>query len=251
MNRWKDALQQQPDAVEVRPPVETAEKQQTARVPACGLRLEVGGIDAVLDHVNAANAEVLAEAPGVHVADGDGALDLAQHAPLEVLELPPLPPDVPAPQRIRLCLVIALPDDRLDVVRDHHARSIGDAAQRLGVGRPFAVPHVHRDARGHGPPAPGAAPGWCAWPPSTAAATRDWPPDADRSEARTLTERPLDDDGGDVVLGEERGRLSRLVGIGVAVTYICQAMSPRQAQRQIERANALARGRRIGQFLIH
>ena len=50
----------------------------------------------------------------------------------------------------------------------------------------------------------------------------------------------LDDDRFDAVAGEVLAGGRGLVGVGVAVTEVCQPMPLGQAQRQIERADALA-----------
>src|SRR5438132_475840 len=71
---------------------------------------------------------------------------------LEPLPLPPLPADVPALQRVSLRRAVPPPDERLDVVGHHQPAQapLGgpQVAERRGVGRPLAVPEVHRVTNG-------------------------------------------------------------------------------------------------------
>src|SRR5262249_2733840 len=127
---------------QVRPPVEAAEEQDAARVARPVAGTEIRRIDSVVYYVHCSAAEVPPDAGRVGVADGHRPRRRTERPALEALELMPLPLDVPASQRVRLVVVVALPDLRLDVVGDDQAPA-GEAAQRLGVGRPLALPQVH------------------------------------------------------------------------------------------------------------
>ena len=116
-------VEQQSDRVEVRPPIESAEKQDPGRIAHALHRFKETAVDAVIDDIDVGLPELFTDEPGVLLADGDDTIGLAKRLLLEAAKLFPLRFEERFFQDIRFVLAVALPDQRIDVMGDDDARS--------------------------------------------------------------------------------------------------------------------------------
>ncbi len=250
-DRREDPAQELIDGVQVRPPVEAAHEQDPAGFSSRGIGLEVSGVDAILDEVDTPRAELIADRRSILPADRDDPVHLAECMPLEPLELSPLEADVPSPQEVRLVLVIAPPDLRLDAEGDRQATDIAQGTQGLDIGGPFRLPEVDLMTSGDVPDRPAERR-------ARMSRHREGP---DREEigrepgmeARPGLGRygPIDDDRLDPQVVENSLGLDGFQRIGVAVADVGDPVSACQPGEELERPNPLARVGRIGQFLVN
>jgi hypothetical protein len=123
-------------------------------------------------------------------------------------------------------------------------------AQHLGIGRPFAVPDIHRVvlgqfANGRGQRGTGmGGNGVRQWRKQIAGEARV------EGRSRLGRHRALDYHRFDAEFAKRRFRLGGLVTIGVAVAEHCDAMPFGQPRQQVERADAFARRERKREFFI-
>src|SRR5262249_18511220 len=127
----------------IRAPVEAPQEEDAARVARTGSWPKVSRIDAVVHDTDPTGAELVAEHHGVQGTYGDNLIDLGEGAAFKSLELAPLLADVPAPQAAALVFVVALPDQRLDIVSHHKPPGAASRGKRLCEWCPLAVPQVH------------------------------------------------------------------------------------------------------------
>ncbi len=144
----KDLVKQQVDGVLVRPPVERAQEQDSEGVAPAAYALEIGALDAVVHDIDVGLPEMVADQDSVLRTDRNDAVGLLKRPALEALELPPLLLEKETPSKARGRFVIALPNERIDIVRHEQPCPRHTGGHGRQIGGPFDLPQIHREGGG-------------------------------------------------------------------------------------------------------
>ncbi len=214
-------------------------------------RSKIGAIDSIVHDLNALGAEALARQGGVGLADRNDAIGLGEHAPLEALELAPLTADVPALQWMSFGFMVALPDQRIDVVGHQYSAGALRPAEHIQERRPLELPEIstpvclvflnrlaHQGAivRSHRIRQRRHEIGGQA---------------CVKGHALLARQRLIDDVRRNAVVAQEGFGSLHLFAAAVAAGNISNATAAREAQHQIQRPQTLAARRRIRYVTVH
>src|SRR5205085_9539424 len=140
----EDTIQKEIDAVDVRAPIETSEKEDLLRYWFTLSRdfIEATNVNTVIYDCDTIKPKASLEELCILLAHSDDAGRLAEDGSLPTLVFVPLLLDVEPDQRVARRFMVALPEERLDVMGDDDA-ALSRPMQGIGVQGRLELPEVH------------------------------------------------------------------------------------------------------------